>query len=397
MPNQTMINAYKKLFGVSDDAQAVEGIRQHMSRIMEIRQRARDRADEEYSPKDLFEGGYFNFCEKQLKIVWTKNLMHRLGGEELDRNTAQVTDEFGEYMRGINALLRERGVEDAPNVDEIFEEGLDDEGEVTGWLTKWKADVLNKVPSTKTGVAQFFFYGRNPETNEKPSVKEALGRVRAEVASACESVNGDNAEEKCAKAVLVLRAVEEKHASRSGWWKFFHPINNYRENKAIEQLREQVRGSFSEEQIAAARAQTNGEAAWLVEEKGDSVLPSGHNELKVNPLESEAETRRRAEEEIAQAETERELLGMLASDIHEREEFLADEKYREEFGDTFEDALDEEAEARKAFGEDKSDFVDEFAEEKEALFVSEAEEPAQEEKSEPSQEKDAPELGKDLK
>lgn len=402
MPNQMMINAYKKLFGVTDDEQAEAGIREHMSKIMEIRQRAQDRADEEDSPEDLFWGGYSNFCEAQLKIVWTKNLIQRLNGRELDRNTAQVTDEFGEYMTGLSEMLIQRGVIDnAPSMNDIFDNGgvhdAEVEGEIEeGWLTQWKRDVLSKTPSTKTGVAQFVFYGRNLETNEKPSVKEALGRARAEVAAACESVNGDNAKEKCAKAVLALRAVEEKHASRSGLWKFFHPINNYRENKAIEQLREQVRGSFSEEQIAAARAQTDGEAAWIVTEKGDSVVASGHNEMKVNPLESEEETRRRAEEEIEQAETEKDLLGMLASDVHEREVFLADEKYREEFGDTFEDALDEEAETRKAFGQEKSDFVDEFAEEKEALFVSEAEDGAQEEKSEAPEEKDAPDLGKNL-
>lgn len=404
MPNEMMINAYKRLFGVTDDAQAEEGIREHMSKIMQIRQRAQDRSTEEDNVEDLFWGGYSNFSEEQLKIVWTKNLVQRLNGRELDRNTAQVTDEFGEYMTGLSEMLIQRGVIDtAPSMTDIFDNGgvHDMENELgeteAGWLSKWKTDVLSKVPSTKTGVAQYTFYGSDLETNEKPSVKEALGRARAEVAAACDSVNGDNAKEKCAKAVLALRAVEEKHAERSGFWKFFHPINNYREKKAIEQLREQVRGSFSEEQIAAAQAQTDGEAAWIVMEKGDSVVASGHNEMKVNPLESEAETRRRAEEEIAQAETEKDLLGMLASDIHDKETFLADEKYREEFGDTFEDALDEEAETRKAFGQGESDFVDDFAEEKEALFVSEAEDGAQEEKSEPSQEKNAPAIGKDLK
>lgn len=403
MHKEMMINAYKKLFGVTDDAQAEEGIERHLSRIRLIGQRAQWSADEEYSQEDLFIGGYSNFCEEQLKIVWTKNLIQRLNGRELDRNTAQVTDDFGEYIAGLNEIIKERGIaENPPTPDYIFENGglhdaRNELGEIEeGWLSKWKTDVLNKVPSTKTGVVKFSFYGRNPETDRKPSVKEALGRARAEVAAACESVNGDNAEGKCFKAVIALRAVEEKHAERSGFWKFFHPINNYREKKAIRQLREQVRGSFSEEQIAAAQVKTDGEAAWIVAEKGDSILPSRLNEMKANPFETEAETRRRMEEEIAQTEKEKDELGMIAADLKEEDDFLAEEKHRENFGDTFEEALEEEADVYKS-SEKESDFAEDLtSEEKEALFVSEADDGAQEEKSDPIAESDgisAPQIG----
>ena len=118
----------------------------------------------------------------------------------------------------------------------------------------------------------------------------------------------ENAAQKCTQAVATLRAVEEKHATRGLLWKFFHPIDNRREKKAIAVMREQIGQTFSHEQIAAAQAQSNAEMDWIIAEKGDSFQPSKGNEMKVNPLESEGDTRRRVAEEMEQTAREKEEL-----------------------------------------------------------------------------------------
>ncbi|MGN0823145.1 MAG: hypothetical protein ACI4NG_05165 [Candidatus Gallimonas sp.] len=421
MPNQMMLNAYKKLFGATDDAQARIGIEEHLHAISEMWRKEFGRNPDEAQAR--FEGRYYNFCEKQVKTAWTKNLVQGLAGEEHDRNTAQVTDEFCEYMRGINALLRERGVETAPNVDEIFEEGMDEEpddgeeleeGEYRGWLNQWKRETLGKVPAGRKDAARFYLYGRDLETDREPSVKTSVTRAGDEVVSLCRAVNEENAAQKCVRAVATLRVVEEKHASRWLIWKIFHPIDNYRENRAIELMRGQISRTFSAEQIEAAEAQANADVGWIVAEKSDAILPSKSNELKVDPLESEARTYLRAAAETARTEQEKEELSRIAEELEpvaEEELFLhgaaesdkreesnakCEENYRNRMGDTFEEALAEETEA---YGKNakESDFLEEFDGEKENLFVSEAEEPAQDEKSESSEEKDAPETMKNLK
>ncbi len=417
MPIQTVINAYKKLFGVTDNEQARNGIEEHLHAISQIREKAFARKGEDHHL--VFQAGYFNFCEEKVKIAWTKNLVQRLSGVDLDRNTAQITDEFSDYMRGLNALLMERGIEDAPNVNDIFEDGMfdevDDEGDfVEGWLNQWKHDVLDKVPSGRMGAAQFYLYGRDLETNKEPSVKTSVNRAKDGVASICSTVSLENAAQKCTQAVATLRAVEEKHASRWLLWKIFHPIDNRREKKAIEVMREQIGQTFSPEQIAAAQAQSNAEMDWIIAEKGDSFQPSKGNEMKVNPLESEGDTRRRVAEEMEQTAREKEELARIAEELKpvaeldsfmqgaeeadKMEELMAkgDEDYREFTGDTFEKSLDEEATTFKA-EEDEKDIADDFAEMKESLFVSEAEEDRKEEKSQPSFEKDAPDLAKNIK
>ncbi len=417
MPNSSMINAYKRLFGVIDNVQARIGIEEHLHAISQIRERAFSRNDEDHEL--LFQGGYFNFCEEQVKKAWTKNLVQRLSGEALDRNTAQITDEFCDYMRGLNALLSERGIEDAPNVDDVFAEGMYDEVEndgnvAEGWLNQWKRETLDKVPSGRANAAQFYLYGRDLETNKEPSVKNALNRARESVASICREVGKEDAAQKCTQAVATLRAVEEKHASRWFIWKIFHPIDNRRENKAIEFMREQIRQTFTPEQIATAQEQADTDAAWIIAEKGDSFQPSKGNEMKVNPLESEGDTRRRVAAEIEQTAREKEELARIAEELKpvaeldsfmqgaeeadKMEELMAkgDEDYREFTGDTFEKSLDEEAKNFKA-ETDEREIADDFSEMKENLFVSEAEEDVKGEKSQQLYEKDAPNPAKNIK
>lgn len=413
MPTETMQQMYTKLFGANNAADAQRKTEEHVRELVEMRRREFAQFDEEEA-QERFEARYYNFCEKWLKNAWTRNLRLRLHGENVTRNSEQVTDEFAEYMEGVNALLRSSGIGNAPNVGEILEEGLtqsEQDGVTTDWKREWQREVLQNAPHDKIGVEQEVLYGRDPRTGNEPSVKEAVNRACEEVEGFCRDISEENRAEKCVEAAIRLRAVEQKRASRGILWKIFHPINNYRERKAVERMQNAIGQRFTPEEIAAV----SGEAlrvAWLDEERGEGILPHAMNELKVDALESEEQTRQRVAAETAETAREKEELARIAEDLKpvaEAEEFASgaatadrieeltvksEEDYRAFMGDTFEDALEEEG---KTFADkaEEYDFVDE-SEEKESLFIAEAEDIPSEQKSEPPVEKDAPEIGKNL-
>ncbi|MGN1060523.1 MAG: hypothetical protein ACI4QN_02205 [Candidatus Coproplasma sp.] len=230
-----------------------------------------------YTAGMVFESNYLNFCEDALKEAWKRNIEFRCKGMRLNEDLTHVTQEFKDYMSGINAMLAQKGVDNLPSADVIDTE-----------VDKWQHDFLEDYEYNKVDVAKINLFGKHPQTGKEPSIKQAVSSARNAVNDICRSTGGDKFK-KCVDAVVQLRAVESMHAERSGLWKFFHPIDNYREKSAIRDMREAIESRFTQDEINAIGNQEL-KVGWLEDERtGANVLPSQINEFRVNPLEPDAE------------------------------------------------------------------------------------------------------------
>ncbi|MGN0824577.1 MAG: hypothetical protein ACI4MB_05880 [Candidatus Coproplasma sp.] len=339
-----------------------------------------DNENTKITAETVFHSTYLNFCEDALKEAWKRNIEFRCKGMRLNEDMTHVTQEFKEYMSGINALLAQKGVGNIPSADIIDSE-----------VDQWQQDFLEQYQYNKIDVAKFNLYGKNPQTGKEPSVKQAVSNARNAVDNICRSTGG-NKFKKCVDAVVQLRAVESMHAERSGLWKFFHPIDNYREKSAIRDMRAAIEQRFTQDMIDAIGNQEL-KVGWLEAERaGTNILPSQLNELRVNPLETNAEALDRANAERERTELENRELENEANRISEEANRI---------NRAFEDDLDSEVneldgnEIQAQQNGLENDFVDDL--DRESLSVFEANDSAVEsEKSQPHQEKSAPQLNKSL-
>ncbi|MGN0818576.1 MAG: hypothetical protein ACI4L9_06360 [Candidatus Coproplasma sp.] len=246
---QTIIENYARIFHC--DNQTAE---REFSKLQDDLMKANDNAMmrsliDEYensaNGRDLnFNLEYKPVCSNYLSEAYARNIQSRLrgeGGADLDKVTADCI-ELIELATELTLPRRANSISSAFFNSDIAKLRMTELGKIERAHINGTYSELNA-----------------PDENGKAvKVKQRTQRAVDRVENTVIGITPENADEKCRSAVLIARVMEIKHATRSGLWKFFHPIDNYREKRAIADMNRRIGENFTAEQIALARSHAVG-------------------------------------------------------------------------------------------------------------------------------------------
>ena len=290
MPKQSTIEAYAKLFNVSSD-KAKSAVKAHIKQLNAFKKEAmKDSLDEDgFIEDDIlqidFDQVYGKWAHNVAQLAYRKNFETFVAGDRM-RTTTDTVRDFQNYLYALAEEVDERGLVEC---DRDTINGADE------WVISGL--IVRETPRNRIAAAKSVLYGADSAYSTKEAALMALNGVNA-LCERMDELSYSQREASSIYAVTRLEAVRSKHAERGVLWKMFHPIDNYREKRAIKEMTQTINEHFKPEEIASAKEFIeNNFADWhdWVKSGEDEIRYSEHEEPAIEQAQESAAPEREAE------------------------------------------------------------------------------------------------------
>lgn len=276
---QNLVKMYKELFGTEGVDNVEEKVASQMQSLKDffyMSEPGQDYLDytnkhlKDYNSQeaealrskceDLYVLRYMANCNSLLTKAMNHNLDKVMHGKEGALSAFGVEEKFITYMQTLESEVGMFTATHigAKNIADWTATGyINGKGSNTNFYKVWKENVLDKAPN-KIELEANEIYGIDKTTGEKMSVEQSMA-VADEKLKNISTMPVESGLDSCRKRLIeqnaLLRAVEQKNASRGFWWKLFHYFgDNALEKgqiaeikKCIDNSQEIMRSKFGEE------------------------------------------------------------------------------------------------------------------------------------------------------
>ncbi len=293
MPKQSTIEAYAKLFNVSN-SKAKSAVKAHIKQLNAFKKEAmKDSLDEDgFIEDDIlqidFDLEYGKWAHNVAQSAYRKNFETFVAGDRM-RTTTDTVRDFQNYLYALAEEVDERGLVEC---DRDTINGADE------WVKP--SLIVKETPRNRIAAAKSVLYGADSAYSTKEAALMAVNGVNA-LCERMDELSYTQREASSIYAVTRLEAVRSKHAERGVLWKMFHPIDNYREKRAIKEMTQTINEHFKPEEIASAKEFIeNNFADW------HDWVKYGEDEIRYSePEEPAIEQAQEKESEAPERESER--------------------------------------------------------------------------------------------